>query len=76
MSATIITDDTCQTCQFKVRNAAGKLECHGAPPQSHPIVVTDAEQARVVGVIAIWPEVQPHDFCGMHPKRRLRSLTA
>lgn len=70
MNAPIIRPDTCQTCPFKVRKGQ-KLECHGGVPTAQAIIHFDDQQARVVGCVTIWPEVQEHDFCAQHPKRRL-----
>jgi hypothetical protein len=80
MSGSIRRINTCENCAYmEVAQDPGeppKMLCRRNPPVAHPLVafVADKEGApspRLLGTIAVWPEVRPEQWCGHHSTNRI-----
>lgn len=59
----VIRQNTCSTCSFKVREGAD-LYCRFNPPVSHPVIGMGRRGPEVTGVVTVFPKVEGDWWCG------------
>jgi hypothetical protein len=57
-----------------------KLNCRYEPPIGHPIVAFVPDEnggpaPRILGTIAVWPEVRVEQWCGRHASNKIEKAT-
>lgn len=60
---TIIRQNTCATCAYKVREG-GEVYCRLNPPVSHPVIGMTPKGPQVAAMVTAFPKVNDEWWCG------------
>jgi hypothetical protein len=80
MSGSIQRINTCANCVYAHITGPEQILCRRNPPAAHAVVdVPRDEKGRpvamvVVGSVAVWPQVQPNEWCGHHSRQLIEQV--